>query len=78
MVNWLSGEKLQLTQDVREGDSRGRHTTTHREMFVLPDGGIIDTPGMRELKLWEDEGGLDLAFGDISEWAASCRQQLQS
>jgi ribosome biogenesis GTPase len=74
MVNWLSGKTLQLTQDVREGDSRGRHTTTHRELFVLPDGGIIvDTPGMRELQLWEDEGGLDLAFGDISVWAASCR-----
>lgn len=74
MVNWLSGRTLQLTQDVREGDSRGRHTTTHRELFVLPDGGIIvDTPGMRELQLWEDEGGLDLAFGDISGLAADCR-----
>ncbi|WP_342561318.1 ribosome small subunit-dependent GTPase A [Paenibacillus sp. FSL R7-0345] len=74
MVNWLSGQNLQLTQDVREGDSRGRHTTTHREMFVLPEGGIIvDTPGMRELQLWEDEGGLDLAFGDISSLAAECR-----
>ncbi|MHA6529062.1 ribosome small subunit-dependent GTPase A [Paenibacillus sp. BAC0078] len=74
MVNWLSGQNLQLTQDVREGDSRGRHTTTHRELFVLPDGGIIvDTPGMRELQLWEDEGGLDLAFGDISSLAAECR-----
>ncbi|MNB80386.1 putative ribosome biogenesis GTPase RsgA [compost metagenome] len=74
MVNWLSGQNLQLTQDIREGDSRGRHTTTHREMFVLPEGGIIvDTPGMRELQLWEDEGGLDLAFGDISSLAAKCR-----
>ncbi|MEK3699421.1 ribosome small subunit-dependent GTPase A [Paenibacillus sp. FSL R10-2199] len=74
MVNWLSGQNLQLTQDIREGDSRGRHTTTHRELFVLPDGGIIvDTPGMRELQLWEDEGGLDLAFGDISSLAADCR-----
>ncbi|UQZ37199.1 ribosome small subunit-dependent GTPase A [Paenibacillus sp. PK3_47] len=74
MVNWLSGRMLQLTQDVREGDSRGRHTTTHRELFVLPEGGIIvDTPGMRELQLWEDEGGLDLAFGDISSLAAGCR-----
>lgn len=74
MVNWLSGQILQLTQDVREDDSRGRHTTTHRELFVLPDGGIIvDTPGMRELQLWEDEGGLDLAFGDISSLAAECR-----
>ncbi|WNS44947.1 ribosome small subunit-dependent GTPase A [Paenibacillus sp. MMS20-IR301] len=74
MVNWLSGRNLQLTQDVREGDSRGRHTTTHRELFVLPDGGIIvDTPGMRELQLWEDDGGLDLAFGDISGFAGECR-----
>nr|WP_233476071.1 ribosome small subunit-dependent GTPase A [Paenibacillus sonchi] len=74
MVNWLSGQAIQLTQDVREDDSRGRHTTTHRELFVLPDGGIIvDTPGMRELQLWEDEGGLDLAFGDITRLAAECR-----
>lgn len=74
MVNWLCGKVLQLTQDVREGDSRGRHTTTHRELFVMPDGGIIvDTPGMRELQLWDDEGGLDLAFSDISILAANCR-----
>ncbi|GGF64245.1 ribosome small subunit-dependent GTPase [Paenibacillus albidus] len=74
MVNWLCGRNLQLTQDIREGDSRGRHTTTHRELFIMPDGGIIvDTPGMRELQLWEDEGGLELAFGDISELASSCR-----
>lgn len=74
MVNWLSGQMLQLTQGIREGDSRGRHTTTHREMFVLPEGGIIvDTPGMRELQLWEDDGGLDLAFGDISSLALECR-----
>ncbi|WP_238651553.1 ribosome small subunit-dependent GTPase A [Paenibacillus piscarius] len=74
MVNWLSGRELQLTQEVREGDSRGRHTTTHRELFALPDGGIIiDTPGMRELQLWEDDGGLELAFGEISTLAAGCR-----
>jgi ribosome biogenesis GTPase len=74
MVNWLCGKNLQLTQDIREDDSRGRHTTTHRELFVMPYGGIIvDTPGMRELQLWEDEGGLDLAFSDISGLAAECR-----
>lgn len=74
MVNWLSGQNLQITQGIREDDSRGRHTTTHRELFILPDGGIIiDTPGMRELQLWEDDGGLDLAFGDISILAADCR-----
>lgn len=74
LVNWLSGEEVQLTGAVREDDSRGRHTTTRRELFVLPDGGIIiDTPGMRELQLWEDEGGLDLAFADIAQLSAGCR-----
>lgn len=74
MVNRLCGKDLQVTQDIREGDSRGRHTTTHRELFVMPDGGIIvDTPGMRELQLWEDGGGLELAFADISSLAAECR-----
>nr|WP_237175921.1 ribosome small subunit-dependent GTPase A [Paenibacillus xylanexedens] len=75
LVNWMMGEDVQLTQSVREGDSRGRHTTTHREMFVLPQGAVlIDTPGMRELNLW-DEGndGLSHAFGEIEELAATCR-----
>lgn len=74
LVNWLSGEEIQLTREVREDDSRGRHTTTRRELFLLPGGGVIaDTPGMRELQLWEDEGGLDLTFADISRLAAACR-----
>lgn len=74
MVNRLCGKDLQVTQDIREGDSRGRHTTTHRELFVMPNGGIIvDTPGMRELQLWEDDGGLERAFADISSLAAECR-----
>lgn len=74
MVNWLSGEQLQLTQEVREDDSRGRHTTTHRELFALPEGGIvIDTPGMRELQLWDDDSGLELTFSDIGSLAAECR-----
>ncbi|KGE17362.1 ribosome small subunit-dependent GTPase A [Paenibacillus wynnii] len=74
LVNWLCGKPVQRTQDVREGDSRGRHTTTHRELFVMPAGGIIvDTPGMRELQLWNDDGGLDLAFGDIILLASGCR-----
>jgi len=74
LVNWLCGKTIQRTQDVREGDSRGRHTTTHRELFVMPSGGIIvDTPGMRELQLWSGEGGLDLAFGDVTLLAADCR-----
>ncbi|MCL6602919.1 MAG: ribosome small subunit-dependent GTPase A [Paenibacillus sp.] len=74
LVNWLCGKPVQRTQEVREDDSRGRHTTTHRELFVMPDGGIIvDTPGMRELQLWNDDGGLDLAFGDVTLLASGCR-----
>uniref|UniRef100_UPI001CCFA99F GTPase RsgA n=1 Tax=Hyalangium gracile TaxID=394092 RepID=UPI001CCFA99F len=53
LVNRLLGEARLATQAVREDDSRGRHTTTHRELFVLPHGGLlIDGPGMRELGLW--------------------------
>lgn len=75
LVNWMMGKDVQITQAVREGDSRGRHTTTHREMFVLPQGAVlIDTPGMRELHLWDEgEGGLSQAFGEIDELAGACR-----
>lgn len=74
LVNWLCGRPLQRVQEVRLDDSKGRHTTTHRELFELPSGGvIIDTPGMRELQLWEDGGGLNLAFADIEQLAAGCR-----
>jgi ribosome biogenesis GTPase len=59
---------------VRESDSRGRHTTTHRELVILPGGGIvIDTPGMRELQLWAGDESLTQAFADIDGLAASCR-----
>ncbi|WP_040924848.1 ribosome small subunit-dependent GTPase A [Saccharibacillus kuerlensis] len=58
LTNWLMGSELQHTSGIREDDSRGRHTTTHRQMFLLPGGGIlIDTPGMRELQLWDGEEG---------------------
>lgn len=61
-------------QHIREDDSKGRHTTTHRELFVLPKGGIlIDTPGMRELQLWSTEGALESSFSDIEQLADSCR-----
>ncbi len=75
ILNWLAGEEKQFTQGIRESDSRGRHTTTHREMFVLPQGAVmIDTPGMRELQLWDDAGGgWSEAFTDIEEFAAQCR-----
>ncbi|CAH1211270.1 MULTISPECIES: ribosome small subunit-dependent GTPase A [unclassified Paenibacillus] len=77
MVNWIMGKEVQLTQQVREADSRGRHTTTHREMFVLQQGAVlIDTPGMRELHLWDEgESGLSQAFSEIEQLAAGCRFQ---
>ena len=73
LINHLLGEQRQWVQDVRSDDQRGRHTTTHRELFVINDGGIvIDTPGMRELQLWDSEEGLDTAFHDVEELAAQC------
>lgn len=74
IINHLLGEEVQRTQEVREDDSRGRHTTARRQMFVLPSGGlVIDTPGMRELQLWNAEGGLLEAFSDIAALAEGCR-----
>ena len=74
LINALLGNDLLDTGGVRLDDSRGRHTTTHREMVRLPDGGIlIDTPGMRELQVWGDDGGLRRTFEDIEELAANCR-----
>lgn len=74
IINSLLGKDILRVQEVREMDSRGRHTTTHRQMFILPSGGlIIDTPGMRELQLWNADDGLDTAFSDISKLAEMCQ-----
>ena len=74
LLNRLLGRDVQATAGVRSHDSRGRHTTTHRELFVLPQGGlVIDTPGMREFTLSEAEDGVDAVFGDIDRLAADCR-----
>lgn len=74
IANGLLGGAWQLTQPVRESDSRGRHTTTRRSLVDLPGGGaLIDTPGMRELALWAGEGSVDEAFGDIADLARGCR-----
>jgi len=74
LINRLLGEERQKTQEVREEDSKGRHTTVHRELIVLPAGGLlIDTPGMRELQLWEAGEGLTDSFADIAELATACR-----
>jgi len=74
IVNCLVGRDVRRTRDVRASDSRGRHTTTHRELVVLPGGGLlIDTPGMRELQLWDVEAAVDETFDDIRVLAEGCR-----
>jgi len=74
VVNCLLGEDRLRTAEVRESDSRGRHTTTHRELIPLPEGGaLIDTPGMRELQLWVGGEAVDQAFDEIASLAAWCR-----
>jgi ribosome biogenesis GTPase len=72
LVNHLAGRVVLETQDVRS-DGRGRHTTSHRELVLLPGGALLlDTPGMRELQLWTTES-LDTSFADIVELAGQCR-----
>lgn len=74
LLNALAGEELMKTTGIREDDSKGHHTTTHRELFRLTNGVlIIDTPGMRELGMWEADDGLSLIFSDIDELASQCR-----
>jgi ribosome biogenesis GTPase len=73
LVNRWSGRELMAVKETRVDDDEGRHTTTHRALIELPGGGlVIDTPGLRELQLWDD-GGLDEAFADVAELAAACR-----
>jgi ribosome biogenesis GTPase len=73
IINRLLGSDRLRTRDVRESDSKGRHTTTHRELVKLPEGGlIVDTPGMRELQLWDVGGAVKEAFDDIEVLAAEC------
>jgi ribosome biogenesis GTPase len=74
LVNALSGADVVRTGEVRESDAKGRHTTTWRELIVVPTGGtLIDTPGLRELGMWIDEEGIESAFTDISDLAPHCR-----
>lgn len=70
----LLGSAVGQVGEVRPDDERGRHTTTHRELHVLPTGGVlIDTPGMRELGLWLEEGDADTSFEEIRRFAEECR-----
>jgi ribosome biogenesis GTPase len=74
LLNRLAGTELMATRDIREDDARGRHTTTHRELFRLAsDVLVLDTPGMREFGIWDAEEGLDQTFADIAELAPRCR-----
>ena len=74
LLNRLLGSDEQRVQDVRASDSRGRHTTVRRELFLAPNGWlVIDTPGLRELQLWAGMKSVDLAFADIAELARQCR-----
>jgi ribosome biogenesis GTPase len=74
LINHLLGRSLQKVQDIRSADDRGRHTTSHRQLFQLPCGTLImDTPGMREIQLWDAEEGLEETFEDIEVFAQNCR-----
>jgi ribosome biogenesis GTPase len=73
LLNALAGEARAEVREIREDDARGRHTTTRRQLHLLPDGGLVlDTPGMRELQLW-DADGLGEVFTDIDDIVARCR-----
>ncbi|MFT3809844.1 MAG: ribosome small subunit-dependent GTPase A [Micropepsaceae bacterium] len=74
LVNALAGAERMATRAIREDDDKGRHTTTHRELVLLPGGGLLlDTPGMRELALWEADEGVSQTFEDIEALEAACR-----
>lgn len=74
LLNRLLGREAQPTAEVRASDSRGRHTTRHREMFVLPGGAlVVDTPGIREIQLWAEEDDLDRTFADVMALGETCR-----
>lgn len=73
LINRLLNNDLMVTKKVR-WDGKGRHTTSHRQLIPLPGGGaIIDTPGLRELRLWDADTGLDTSFTDIADLATGCR-----
>ncbi|MBI3288827.1 MAG: ribosome small subunit-dependent GTPase A [Elusimicrobia bacterium] len=74
LVNRLAGVDKLKTAATRASDERGRHTTTHRQLFILPEGGILlDTPGMREMQFWDAERGISGTFEEIDALAPLCR-----
>lgn len=75
LLNALTQQDLQRVQAIRQQDARGRHTTVHRQLFALPDnqGLMLDSPGIREIQLWEGGEGLEAAFADIQTLVSHCR-----
>lgn len=74
LLNKIAGEDIMSVKEIREDDSRGRHTTTHRQMIMLDNGTmIIDTPGMREIGMWDIESGLGESFKDVDEYIGKCK-----
>lgn len=74
LLNALAGRELMAVKAIREDDARGRHTTTHRQLVMLPSGAmVIDTPGMRELGLWNAGEGIRAAFSDVEDLTLRCR-----
>lgn len=74
LVNALAQEEIMAVNSIREDDSKGRHTTTHRQLIMLPNGAmIIDTPGMRELGMWDVRIGIGEAFADVENFLGKCR-----
>lgn len=74
LINALAGKDIMATGDIREKDSRGRHTTTHRQLVMLENGAmVIDTPGMRELGMWDAGEGLNQSFTDVEQYFGLCR-----
>lgn len=74
IINYLLDNEKQNVQTIREDDDKGRHTTTNRELFIIPSGGvIIDTPGMREIQLWVNKDSLGQVFNEIESLAKNCK-----
>lgn len=74
LINRLLGKEAIRTSEIRADDDKGRHTTTHRELISISNGAyVIDTPGMRELGLWNNEDGMGAAFADVEEIISGCR-----
>lgn len=74
LINNLAHENIMKVSELRNNIDKGRHTTTHKQMFILPNGGlIIDTPGIRELQLWDVDDGVSQCFSDIETFSKSCK-----